>query len=64
MRRHETRPINWGRKAKGGMMGFAGGCMIGAVGSVLQARRITPQTMPAALFFGTVLAVGQAIRTN
>ena len=46
------------------MMGFAGGCMIGAVGSVLQARRITPQTMPAALFFGTVLAVGQAIRTN
>eukprot|EP00980_Cylindrotheca_fusiformis_P029501 scaffold23493_cov116-Cylindrotheca_fusiformis.AAC.3 len=59
-----SQPINWSRKFQGGAMGFACGSMIGAVGSVLQARRVTPQTMPAAFFFGTILAVGSAIRTN
>lgn len=43
-------------------MGFASGSMIGAIGSVLHARRVTPQTIPAALFMGTVLSVGYAIR--
>lgn len=49
---------------QGGAMGFACGSMIGAVGSVLQTRRVTPQTLPAAFFLGTILAVGSAIRTN
>ena len=66
MRRQDTtaRPINWGRKFQGAAMGFACGSMIGAVGSVLHTRRITPQTLPSAFFFGTILAVGYAIRTN
>ena len=56
-------PINWSRKLKGAVTGFAGGSMIGGVGSVLHSRRITPQTLPAAMFLGTVLAVGYAIRS-
>jgi hypothetical protein len=44
-------------------MGFAGGSMIGGIGSVLQSRgKVTPQALPAAMFMGTVLAVGYAIR--
>ena len=44
-------------------MGFAGGSMIGGIGSVMQSRgKVTPQTLPAAMFLGTVLAVGYAIR--
>jgi hypothetical protein len=67
MRRYSTqqqdRPIDWSRKFKGGLMGFAGGSMIGGIGSVLQSRgKVTPQALPAAMFMGTVLAVGYAIR--
>jgi len=43
-------------------MGFASGSMIGAIGSMLHARRITPQTIPAAIFMGTIMSVGYAIR--
>ena len=57
-----NRPINWSRKFQGAAMGFASGSMIGAVASVLHARRVTPQTLPAALFMGTVLSAGYAIR--
>ena len=55
-------PINWSRKFQGAAMGFASGAMIGALGTVLHARRITPQTMPAAVFMGTIMSVGYAIR--
>jgi len=60
------RPIDWGRKAQGFAAGFACGSMIGMVGSVLHTRRIPPgpQAVQAALFMGTILAVGSAIRTN
>lgn len=40
------------------------GTMIGGIGSLLHTRgRVTPQTLPAALFLGTILGVGYAIRT-
>jgi len=63
--RHDP-PINWSRKAQGFVAGFACGSVIGMVGSVLHTRRVTPgpQAIQAALFMGTVLAVGGAIRTN
>lgn len=64
MRSHNDRPINWSRKLQGAAVGFAGGTMIGGVGSILHARRVTPQTLPAALFFGTVMGVGYAIRSQ
>jgi len=57
------RPIDWSRKFKGAITGFAGGSMIGGIGSILHSRgRVTPQTLPAAMFLGTVLSVGYAIR--
>lgn len=62
-----ARPVNnWPRKAQGAAFGFAGGFVIGAVGSVLHSRqwRASPQSLQAALFLGTVLAVGGAIKTN
>mgnify|MGYP007080221020 CR=1 FL=1 len=59
---NNNQPINWGRKFQGAAMGFASGSMIGAIGSVLHARRVTPQTIPAAVFMGTILSVGYAIR--
>ena len=68
MRRYPTagddRSIDWTRKLKGGGMGFMSGTMIGGIGSLLHTRgRVTPQTLPAALFLGTILGVGYAIRT-
>jgi len=67
MRRYPTQPdnqpIDWSRKAKGALTGFTGGSMIGGIGSLLQSKgRVTPQTLPAAMFLGTVLGVGYAIR--
>ncbi|VEU34965.1 unnamed protein product [Pseudo-nitzschia multistriata] len=66
MRRYPTQPnepIDWSRKIQGALSGFACGSMIGGIGSLLQSRgRITPQTLPAAMFLGTVLGVGYAIR--
>ena len=61
----QNRPINWGRKAQGFGAGFACGSVIGMVGSALHTRRVGgPQGIQAALFMGTMLAVGGAIRTN
>eukprot|EP00978_Attheya_sp_CCMP212_P018124 scaffold49244_cov52-Attheya_sp.AAC.3 len=65
--RHPTqRGTNWARKAQGAGAGFACGTIIGAVGTVLHSGRLrpTPQSVSAALFMGTVLAIGGAIRTN
>lgn len=58
--------IHWGRKARGFAARFACGSVIGMVGSVLHTRRLPPgpQAVQAALFMGTVLAVGGAIRTE
>eukprot|EP00592_Proboscia_alata_P000088 CAMPEP_0194371370 /NCGR_PEP_ID=MMETSP0174-20130528/19791_1 /TAXON_ID=216777 /ORGANISM="Proboscia alata, Strain PI-D3" /LENGTH=67 /DNA_ID=CAMNT_0039149401 /DNA_START=132 /DNA_END=335 /DNA_ORIENTATION=- len=67
MKRQQTQrqqQINWSRKFQGAALGFAGGSMIGTVSSVLHARRLTPQALPTAMFLGTILAVGGAIRTN
>jgi len=59
---NHQQPTNWSRKFQGAAVGFASGAMIGALGTVLHARRITPQTMPAAVFMGTIMSVGYAIR--
>jgi hypothetical protein len=66
MPRQQQPPINWGRKAQGAMVGFAGGAIIGFAASVLHSRRFraTPQAISGALFMGTVLGIGGAIRTN
>jgi len=60
--KNNNQSISWSRKFKGAAMGFASGSMIGAIGSMLHARRITPQTIPAAIFMGTIMSVGYAIR--
>ena len=64
--KNSKRPVNWSRKAQGAVAGFACGTVLGAAGTVLHTRRLaaTPQGLSAALFMGTILAVGGAIRTN
>eukprot|EP00565_Helicotheca_tamesis_P003793 CAMPEP_0185725532 /NCGR_PEP_ID=MMETSP1171-20130828/1770_1 /TAXON_ID=374046 /ORGANISM="Helicotheca tamensis, Strain CCMP826" /LENGTH=66 /DNA_ID=CAMNT_0028393679 /DNA_START=314 /DNA_END=517 /DNA_ORIENTATION=- len=65
--RREQQPINWSRKAQGAAAGFACGSVVGLVATVLHTRRIrptSPQSLGSALFMGTVLGIGGAIRTN
>ena len=66
MSRHQHQPINWGRKVQGGLVGFCCGSVVGVVANVLHTRRLkpTPQTLSTALFMGTVLGIGGAIRSN
>lgn len=61
---YRSQQTNWTRKLQGGAAGFACGSMVGAVGSILHTRRVTPRTLPSAMFMGTVLAFGSMIRMN
>jgi len=64
--RQQERPINWGRKFQGAAAGFACGSVIGLFAQTLHSGRMrpTPQGLSAALFMGTVLGIGGAIKTN
>ena len=66
MSRRQEQPINWGRKFQGAAAGFACGSVIGMFASTLHSGRIrpNPQSLSAALFMGTVLGIGGAIKIN
>jgi len=65
-RNRQEQPINWGRKFQGAAAGFACGSVIGMFAQTLHSGRMrpTPQGLSAALFMGTVLGIGGAIKTN
>ena len=61
----QQQPINWSRKFQGAAMGFACGSVIGMASTILHQQRLRPgpQGLQAALFMGTILAVGGAIKS-
>ena len=54
-----SRPVRWVPAIKASCMGFATGAVIGSMVSVAHMGRVNPQ---GALFLGTIIGVGGALR--